>query len=110
MLLKAGANVNVADLWQYTPLHEAASKARAEVCSLLLVHGADPNQTNCHGKTAVDLAQSLELKERLVLEHKGLSLLEAARLADSSKVSVVRGWLADLREADFWGTALSCPC
>lgn len=31
MLLKAGANVNTMDLWQFTPLHEAASKYRLEV-------------------------------------------------------------------------------
>lgn len=31
MLLKAGANVNTMDLWQFTPLHEAASKYRVEV-------------------------------------------------------------------------------
>lgn len=35
MLLKAGANVNTMDLWQFTPLHEAASKYRVEVGSLL---------------------------------------------------------------------------
>jgi len=32
MLLKAGANVNTMDLWQFTPLHEASSKYRVEVC------------------------------------------------------------------------------
>ena len=31
LLLKAGANVNAMDLWQFTPLHEAAAKARTEV-------------------------------------------------------------------------------
>ena len=31
LLLKAGANVNAMDLWQFTPLHEAAAKARIEV-------------------------------------------------------------------------------
>jgi hypothetical protein len=35
------------DLWQFTPLHEAASKNRVEVCSLLLSHGADPTLLNC---------------------------------------------------------------
>lgn len=28
-LLRYGANVNALDLWQFTPLHEAASKARS---------------------------------------------------------------------------------
>lgn len=31
-----GANVNVADLWKYTPLHEAAAKGKLEICKLLL--------------------------------------------------------------------------
>lgn len=86
MLLKAGANVNVFDLWQYTPLHEAASKSRAEVCSLLLAHGADPYQSNCHNKTALDLAQSVDLKTRLDIEHKGAHLIETIRSGDGTKV------------------------
>ena len=78
MLILAGGNsadsssqVHAADLWHYTPLHEAASKARAEVCSLLLAHGADPYQPNIHGKTALDLAPTRELKQRIVYERRG---------------------------------------
>lgn len=65
MLIKHGANVNATDLWAFTPLHEAASKARLEVCSLLLSEGADPTQLNCHSKSAIDVAPSRELQERL---------------------------------------------
>uniref|UniRef100_A0A8C8GFT2 Poly [ADP-ribose] polymerase n=1 Tax=Oncorhynchus tshawytscha TaxID=74940 RepID=A0A8C8GFT2_ONCTS len=86
LLLKHGACVNAMDLWQFTPLHEAASKNRVEVCSLLLSHGADPNLLNCHSKSAVDLAPTPELKERLTYEFKGHSLLQAAREADMAKV------------------------
>lgn len=68
---EAQQQVHAADLWHYTPLHEAASKARAEVCSLLLAHGADPYQPNIHGKTALDLAPSRELKQRIVYERRG---------------------------------------
>lgn len=57
------------DLWQFTPLHEAASKNRVEVCSLLLSHGADPTLLNCHSKSAVDMAPTPELKERLTCEY-----------------------------------------
>ena len=32
MLIKHGANVNANDLWAFTPLHEAASKSRVDVC------------------------------------------------------------------------------
>ncbi|XP_051960222.1 poly [ADP-ribose] polymerase tankyrase-1-like isoform X3 [Xyrauchen texanus] len=86
LLLKHGACVNAMDLWQFTPLHEAASKNRVEVCSLLLSHGADPTLVNCHGKSAVDMAPTPELKERLTYEFKGHSLLQAAREADMTKV------------------------
>ena len=30
------ANVNVVDLWKFTPLHEAAAKGKYEICRLLL--------------------------------------------------------------------------
>uniref|UniRef100_A0A3Q2XB04 Poly [ADP-ribose] polymerase n=1 Tax=Hippocampus comes TaxID=109280 RepID=A0A3Q2XB04_HIPCM len=86
LLLKHGACVNAMDLWQFTPLHEAASKNRVEVCSLLLSHGADPTLLNCHSKSAVDMAPTPELKERLTYEFKGHSLLQAAREADMTKV------------------------
>lgn len=66
--LQHGACVNAMDLWQFTPLHEAASKNRVEVCSLLLSHGADPTLLNCHSKSAVDMAPTPELKERLTCE------------------------------------------
>ncbi|KAG7246373.1 hypothetical protein CRUP_030910, partial [Coryphaenoides rupestris] len=65
LLVKHGACVNAMDLWQFTPLHEAASKNRVEVCSLLLSYGADPNFLNCHNKSSIDLAPTMQLKERL---------------------------------------------
>lgn len=36
MLVKNGANVNVADLWKFTPLHEAAAKGKYDIVRLLL--------------------------------------------------------------------------
>ncbi|XP_072386285.1 poly [ADP-ribose] polymerase tankyrase [Diabrotica undecimpunctata] len=86
MLIKHGANVNANDLWAFTPLHEAASKSRLEVCSLLLAEGADPHQLNCHSKSAIDVAPTRELQERLAYEYKGHLLLDAARQADTTKI------------------------
>ncbi|XP_018580221.1 tankyrase [Anoplophora glabripennis] len=86
MLIKHGANVNANDLWAFTPLHEAASKSRLEVCSLLLSEGADPYQLNCHSKSAIDVAPTRDLQERLAYEYKGHLLLEAARQADTAKI------------------------
>lgn len=78
--------MNAMDLWQFTPLHEAASKSRVEVCSLLLAHGADPTLVNCHSKSAIDVAPTRELQERLQQEFKGHSLLEGCRQADVARV------------------------
>ena len=85
LLIRHGANVGAMDLWQFSPLHEAASKSRTEVCSLLLSHGADPMALNCHGKSAIDVAASQELKDRLLYEYRGHCLFEACRQADLSK-------------------------
>lgn len=57
--------MNANDLWAFTPLHEAASKSRVEVCSLLLSKGADPTLLNCHSKSAIDSAPTRELQERI---------------------------------------------
>jgi len=57
------------DLWQFTPLHEATSKNRVEVCSLLLSHGADPTLVNCHSKSALDVAPTRELADRIQCKH-----------------------------------------
>jgi len=35
-VVQHGACVNVADLWKFTPLHEAAAKGKFEICRLLL--------------------------------------------------------------------------
>lgn len=73
---KHGACVNAMDLWQFTPLHEAASKNRVEVCSLLLSYGADPTLLNCHNKSTIDLAPTPQLKERLACEYEIRSVLQ----------------------------------
>lgn len=36
LIFQHGACVNVADLWKFTPLHEAAAKGKFEICKLLL--------------------------------------------------------------------------
>jgi len=63
---KHGAQINACDLWQYLPIHEAASKSRVDVCTLLLSHGGDPTLANCHGKTALDIAASGELRDKIL--------------------------------------------
>ncbi|XP_034781886.1 poly [ADP-ribose] polymerase tankyrase-2-like isoform X2 [Acipenser ruthenus] len=86
LLVKHGACVNAVDLWQFTSLHEAASKNRVEVCSLLLSYGADPTLLNCHNKSALDLAPTPQLRERLAYEFKGHTLLQASRETDVARI------------------------
>ncbi|XP_053623238.1 poly [ADP-ribose] polymerase tankyrase isoform X2 [Plodia interpunctella] len=99
LLVRAGADVNATDLWAFTPLHEAASKARLEVCSLLLSEGADPTLLNCHGKSALDVAPTRELQERLALEYRGHCLLEACRLAEPARVKKLLHVCANAQES-----------
>lgn len=76
MLINNGLSseqVHATDLWQYTSLHEAASKARTDVCRLLLAYDANPYQTNCHGKSALDLAPNAMLKQILLYDFRGRS-------------------------------------
>lgn len=91
------------DLWQFSPLHEAASKGRSEVCSLLLSHGADPTTVNCHGKSAIDVAATQELKDTMLSEFRGHLLLEACKQADAQKVKkvLVPGNFNKLKKASF---------
>ena len=76
LLISHGANPNVRDNWNFTPLHEACDKGKVDVCigtcsyvevwvksvqyhTALLQNGADPNSRNNDGKTAIDLADPL---------------------------------------------------
>lgn len=53
--------MNVADLWKFTPLHEAAAKGKYEICKLLIEHGADPEKKNRDGKTPLDLVKETDI-------------------------------------------------
>jgi tankyrase len=62
LLVKAGANVNSADLWKFTPLHEAASKGKYDICRILLQHGADSYKKNRDGQSPLDLAKDADIQ------------------------------------------------
>lgn len=105
LLLEAGASPNTTDNWNYTPLHESASKGKVDVCigtineypvildyiitcirllfhvcqcTALLQHGADPNIRNSEHKTPLDLADDIT-RPVLTGEYRKDELLEAAR-------------------------------
>lgn len=86
ILLDAGANPNAPDNWNYTPLHEAVSKGKIEVCLALLQHGANAELRNSENKTALDLADAASTKPILTGEYRKDELLEAARLGDEQRL------------------------
>lgn len=76
LLIKHGANVNAADLWKFTPLHEAASKGKYEIVKLLLKHGADPLKKNRDGASPLDLVRDPDVADLL---RGNSALLDAAK-------------------------------
>ena len=56
LLINHHSEVNATDRWKFTPLHEAAQKGRTQLCSLLVMNGADVNMRNQDGHTALDIA------------------------------------------------------
>lgn len=78
--------MNAKDNFEFTPLHEAAAKSKAEVCSLLIGRGADPLIKDCHGKTAIDVAGSDKLKARIAYEYRGYTFLNYICNGEYSKL------------------------
>jgi ankyrin repeat protein len=58
LLLRHGANVNVAQHGGWTPLHQAAAHGQREIVRMLLERGADPHATSSDGRTAAQMAQA----------------------------------------------------
>lgn len=56
LLSKDSAQINAMDHYG-TPIHEASLWGRPQIVTLLLEHGAEPNLKNCHGQTALEIAQ-----------------------------------------------------
>ena len=85
LLVKHGANVNVADLWKFTPLHEAAAKGKYEIVKLLLKHGADPTKKNRDGATALDLVRECD-QDVADLLRGNAALLDAAKKGNLARI------------------------
>lgn len=83
LLIKHGANVNAADLWKFTPLHEAASKGKYEIVKLLLKHGADPLKKNRDGSSPLDLVRDPDVADLL---RGNAALLDAAKKGNVARL------------------------
>lgn len=51
LLIAAKADINSADTWSTTPLHQASQNGHVQTMRLLVAAGANPNAANCDGET-----------------------------------------------------------
>lgn len=70
--------MNAADLWKFTPLHEAAAKGKFDICRLLLMNGADGTKKNRDGHTPLDLVRDDDTDVADLLRGD-VAILEAAK-------------------------------
>lgn len=66
LLIDAGADVNILDHNNSTPLMKAASHGWTGIVKLLLQKGADISIKNNQGETALDIVQNMEYREEIV--------------------------------------------
>ncbi len=75
-LLSQGADINACNDQEETALFMAVDapymtdEARSEVVGLLLEHGADPNLSDVHGDTALDIVRYHKQNDSLCVEEK----------------------------------------
>jgi len=67
LLLHNGANVNLVNLDNKTPLHEAVFLGHEEICRLLIDAGANINVVDCRGLTPLHLAAQRNFKSIAIL-------------------------------------------
>ena len=64
-LISKGADVNIKDKTEYTPLHYASRNNNLELVKLLIAKGANVNAKEEHGITPLNFTCSVEIKELL---------------------------------------------
>lgn len=116
-LVRGGADVNVRDSHEETPLMYAAVVGSAEAMEFLISQGADLNAQNRFGSTALIWSATDLAKVRLLVEHgadvnlaskKGRTALLVAAMSDHS-AAIVRYLLsngADVQKKDFINTTV----
>ncbi|CAK4686414.1 hypothetical protein LEN26_005650 [Aphanomyces euteiches] len=82
-ILAEGANVNVADYDQRTPLHIAASDGRVEVVEMLLQAGASVYAKDRWGVTPIDCAKDATIAALLAKHSSNAPFRRAGSLNDS---------------------------
>ncbi|CAG9789801.1 unnamed protein product [Diatraea saccharalis] len=102
LLVSAGAGVNAADLWRFTPLHEAAAKGKADIVRLLLKHGADPTRRNRDGLTPLQLVRTGDSDTADALRGDA-ALLDAAKRGDAPRARSMCTLIVDSCHVTFSG-------
>lgn len=83
-------DVNSADRWDFTPLHEAAFKNREDCVHLLLQYGANFELVNSEGKKALDLApEGSVANDMLNGTYRFEEMLEACRSDDVETIKLL---------------------
>lgn len=67
-LLKNGADANIPDLFNVTPLLNAMKLYQIDIAKALIVHGANPSYKSDNGQTAFEFARSKQAKAILALK------------------------------------------
>lgn len=97
MLLTYDADVNLADANGFTPLHTASACGLLQICSLLIIFGADLFLQTKDGDLAVDLAK----------DSTTTALLDAEMLRQLQQRTYFKAWLwYHFKEYSLW--MLSC--
>ena len=71
LLLRSDADVNIRNIYNWTPLHEAARRGNCDIARLLLNHGADLNSPDAQGDSPLHKAVRLQKRDVVELLLKG---------------------------------------
>eukprot|EP00043_Microstomoeca_roanoka_P009710 m.92479 g.92479 ORF g.92479 m.92479 type:complete len:1086 (-) comp14669_c0_seq2:328-3585(-) len=100
LLIEHGGDLHAARAWTgWTPLHCASTRGHADICRLLIEHGADGNCNDANGRTPLDYAETVGVREvfrttkrlyqdvttLIPLKHE-LALLKKAKLQADAQV------------------------
>lgn len=99
LLLKNGANPNIQNLYQITPLINAVKNQNIKAVRLLLEYGADVSITTFDGKNAFNIAKNLKNKEieKLLLEYtNNVEIQEKAHIKTQEEIDEVKLKLKNL--------------
>lgn len=79
-------SINIKDIYQYTPLHEATLKRKHDVCRVLMKNGADASLRTREGHSSLDLALQSGDEDLIDILRGDEAFLDACKRGDLVKV------------------------